>query len=140
LFGIEALVEPVENASIQVYVGAGRNEFDFVGANGDLTSYGMSASYDITSAFSGRISFDHGNQVIMGTSVDAQAMGVGIDWHTKGFGAAPVTISLDYAHVSSLFDDSDRISVTAKIGFGGSSEKPRRLFDDRYSPAFTLVF
>lgn len=139
LFGLEALVEPVENASIQLYAGRGNTDLAFLG-QGEVTSYGMSASYDFSSALSARISFNHGNQVITGTSVDSQTMGFGIDWRTKGFGNTPMTIAFDYADVSSWMDDGSRVSITAKIGLGGSGDKPRRLFDDRYAPVFTLVF
>jgi len=140
LFGLEALVEPVENASIQIYAGRGQSEADFIGGSFDLTSYGMSATYDLSQAVSGRISFDRGSQDIMGTTVDADTMGFGIDWRTKGLGNVPLTIAFDYMHISSSFDNADRIGVTAKIAIGNSSETPRRLFNDRYAPAFTLVF
>jgi hypothetical protein len=139
-FGLEALVEPTENAAIQVYVGTGRNDFGFIGQRADLTTYGISATYDFTPTLSGRISFDHGEQAVMGNTITSQLMGFGVDWRTKGFGSTPMTIAFDYSKVSSIYDDGGRLSVTAKINFGGKAEQPRRLFDNRYSPNFTMVF
>lgn len=140
LFGVEALIEPADNAEIQIYAATGQNDLNFLSVSGDMTSYGVSARYDFTPSFSGRIFFDQGNQNIMGTPIDSQVMGFGFDWHTKGFGTTPVTIAFDYAHTQSIAAPVDRFSVTAKIGIGGKDEKKRRLFDDRHSPAFTLIF
>ena len=65
-YGVEALLEPVEMASIQIYAGSGNTDLGGWSPDVSITGYGMSARYDFTPNLTGRIGYDSATQIVPG--------------------------------------------------------------------------
>ena len=139
IYGIEALLEPVENASIQVYASTGDMTVSGGSVTLDHTGYGLSASYDFSPSMTGRIGFDKATQGDGGPDVSLSQMTVGADWHVN-MAQLPVTVSFDYAKVDIPGGQMSRFAVTGKVMLGGKEGGKRRMFDTRFAPTYVYTF
>jgi hypothetical protein len=138
MYGVEALLEPVENASIQIYASMGEVTADPGTLRFDHKGYGLSASFDFTPALTGRIGFDKATQD-SSPEVSMSQMTIGADWHVN-MGQLPMIVSFDYAQIDLTYEQSDRFSVTGKVLLGGKDGGKRRMFDTHFAPTFVYTF
>jgi hypothetical protein len=128
-YGAEAMFSPVENMTVEVYLGGGEIPLF---PDADLTSYGLGVSYAFGPNLVGRASYE-ADELEAGPSFDYSNTSVGLDYHFGGGSAVPLILSLDYGQDTNFtINQTEWWALGVSIPLGGTAgASGRKLFGER---------
>lgn len=132
-YGLEAMLAPIENVSVELFAGIGRYD---VGSDDplDSTVFGAEAVYGFMPNFGAHIRYATEKldfSVLPEPNLSEFALG--LDYYGDGFGTnVPFVVTAEYSKqdILSISDDRFGIGLTLAIG-GGTDSGSRRLYSDR---------
>lgn len=136
-YGVEAMLTPLPNLSIEAYYGLG--QYDVGGGTSlDMTTFGSQVSYGITPEFALRIASDFDTIDTGGFDYQISSYAIGADYYMNG--GLPMIFSAEVGNAGygGISIDRAEIRLTIPLGGGGDSGA-RKLFGIRGATANNLI-
>ena len=134
-YGVEGMLTPLPNLSIQAYFGLGQYD---LGTTYDMTTFGTQISYGLTPNMAVRLSSDFDSLDVGPYDLQSSSYAIGADYYLSG--RVPMIFSAEYGKNGLFYSGGDRAEIKLTIPLGGGSDSSaRKLFGTRGALAKGLL-